>query len=288
LATSPAAVAWSLAEAGERVAAAFSAMHDGQMIGIAIASTLPGRASGWIDALAVAGSDRAHGRAGLLDACERWLRAQGCAAAEVGGGPRSLLRGAPSDARLSRFWADLGYAEGDAGDREDLALDVARYTPPTDLEELAGVARPATPGNGDEIAALLADPAQLRLTGCCDAPRAALAPLPAQGRLSDVMLLWTPDGMQGIAQIIFRDSATPVEVAYPYDLAQPWAALGLVAVASTLPEAAEQHLIDACIRRMHNNGVNSGVALGIVQSVPMYRFGFRQYRRWLARAKRLD
>lgn len=287
LAIGPAAAAWCLEESGGRAVSAVSAMRSGELAGFAVASAVPGYPIGWIDALATGDGDRSLVRSGLLETCERWLGAQGCTAAAVGGGPRSLLRGALAAARLSRFWADYGYRPGDGGDREDLALDVARYTPPADLPELAGVARPATPRDADEVAALLAEPAQLRLMCGPEAPAAALAPLPAQGRLSDLMLLWTPAGMAGLAQIIFRDSATPIDLAYPYDLPQSWAALGMLAVARTQPAAAEQHLIDASIRRMHNNGVNSCVALGVEETEHFAAFGFRPHRRWLALVKSL-
>jgi hypothetical protein len=285
MALSPAAVAWSLEESGGRTVGAVTAQRDGLLVGFVLASHVPGYPIGWIDALAAKDRARPAVAAGLLTSCERWLQAEGCTAVEVGGGPRSLLRGALDDARMSRIWADSGYVSGDYGDREDLALDVARYTPPTELGELAGVARPATPRDGDEVAALLADPAQLRLRAGPAAPEAALAPLPIQGRLSDLMLLWTAHGMLGLAQILFRDSATPIETAYPHTLPQPWAALGVLAVARTLPPAAEDHLLDAAIRRMHNNGVNSCVALGVEETDHFLPFGFRPYRRWLALVK---
>jgi hypothetical protein len=176
----------------------------------------------------------------------------------------------------------------------DLRADVARYTPPADADELAGVVRPAQRRDADNVVDLLNNAAQLRLNGAAIRPAfafAVLRPLLEEGRIADLMLLWTTNGVQGVAQLVFPDSAVPVELGYPYDLPRPWALLRALLVptspAGAAPDAAQNMLLDACLRRLHNTGINSCVAPGVAVDTPYARFGFRPYRRWLPLVKPL-
>lgn len=293
LAISPRVVLWCLQAGSGRTTAVLSASRAGRMVGFAVASTTGAAGVApvcWIDALAAEpGRNGSAVRAALAGGCEQWARAQGCPEITVGGGPRSLLRGVPSGPDVSRFWQRRGYVVDAGSPRADLALDVARYTPPTDLETFAGVVRTATPRDGDNVQALLEEPAHLRLAGGPEgAPYPALAPLLAEdGRIADLMILWTDDGAQGVVQVVFPDSVWPIEAAYPYDLSRPWAALGLIATGAALPAVAISLLLDAAIRRLHNNGVNSCVAVGAAD-LELYRpFGFRPHRHWTVMRKRL-
>jgi hypothetical protein len=245
---------------------------------------------GWVDGLvAPVGRYRNERRARLLAAAEMWLRQGGAGAIQLGGGPFSLCRGALPDERTAHFLLGQGYVEGSNTHLNDLALDVARYIPPADAAALPGLVRPAQPRDRDEIEALLAAPLVMGATGesASDAHRAALRLLLNEGRVSDLMVLWTDDGAMGVAQLAFSDSLWPLELTYPWTLPRPWSALPLLALREGQSDAALVALLDGSMRRLHNNGVNSCVAPGILRSAPYEQTGFAPYRAWRAFVKRL-
>lgn len=239
-----------------------------------------GERAGWFDGLVVAGGrTRSVWRRRLLAGGEAWLRDQGCRAVALGGGPAGLVRGLQPNPSVGRFVRRLGYLE--TGLAHDMALDVARRPGAGDLQAPAGVVRPAQPRDRDEVEALLLRP-------LLDAPGSAAAAgtvaslrrLLAAGRLSDLMLLWTDRGLVGMVQVAFADSLWPVELAYPWTLARPWAALPALVVESAQPPGAFALLIDAALRRLLNNGVNSCVAPGVVWTAPWLQAGFHIERSW--------
>jgi len=297
--------AWTLAPRAERNVALFASM--GRLIlAYAIVSHVQGAETGTIDALllparGIAGSGIANStdtstgklRTGknLLHAAEDWLREQGATAVQIGG-PWSVLRGnlmyEGSGALLDGEETYPVYQER----VQDMSLDVSRYVPPTDIEAVGGVVHPAQPRDRDDVAEFLNDPQHIRIGATSNHATvedvAHVRTLIAAGeRVSDLMLLWTANGLEGICQIIFADSTTPLELAYPYMLMRPWAALGVVAVRDSLPNGAVELLLDAAIRRLHNNGINSCVAIGIVASRSYERMGFENYGDWNMVAKNL-
>jgi len=274
--------------------------RDSQLLGAALVSAplLHGEATeaeppsrlGRLDGIAVpAGRYRSTHRAKLIAAAEEWLRAAGATAITLGGGPFSLFRGMPGDPRTARALRDLGYTDGAATPIHDLAVDVARYKPPADEVPLAAVARPAQPGDRAEVEALLKTTLQVASTGDSAQPGDlwSIHQLLAQGRISDLMLLWTADGLAGIAQIAFADSTWPVELCYPWTLPRPWAALPLVMIRHDQPDAACLALIGSSLRRLHNTGVNSCVAPGIARTSLYEGAGFALLRSWEPFVKRL-
>lgn len=250
-----------------------------------VASTLSGQPTGWVDALAVP-LPRAGRRVRLplLAAAEAWLQAQGCTSIRLGGGPWSLLRGVPAPVRRQRLLLEAGYKSTLAGTLNDMAIELARYTPLAAAQDIAGVVQPAQPRDVENIVALLAQPDRLLAAADEDVPQADqlvhLRRLLESGRLGDLMLLWTAHGLQGIGQIIFPDSDVPVDRSFPWTLPRPWSALGPVLTHADAFVWGSAALVDGALRRLHNNGINSCVAPAITRTTTWQEYGFHDYRRW--------
>ena len=74
------------------------------------------------------------------------------------------------------------------------------------------------------------------------------------------MLLWTEQGVESCCALTFGDSWRPLERFYPYALPRPWGQLGSVGVsAGCRGRGYGIALLDAALRRLHNNGVNGCV-----------------------------
>lgn len=292
LAISPRLLAWSLQPLPGRSLTVHLAERGGKAVGFAVSSLLQGVSGGWVDALAVAlpRSGRTI-RLPLLAAAEGWLRGQGCASVIIGGGPWSLLRGIPAPLRRQRLLIGAGYRSSSAAPLCDMAINLPRYAPPASLQEGPGVVRPAQPGDVDNVLALLADTQALRSAHDDSIPGTAdllhVRSLLEGGRLSDLMLLWTQHGVEGLCHVVFPDSALPVERSYPYQLPRPWSALGSMVVREKALEWCAASLVDGSLRRLHNNGVNSCLVPGVTRTAVFEEYGFRIHRRWQRFSKSL-
>ncbi|MEZ4581603.1 MAG: hypothetical protein R3A10_08190 [Caldilineaceae bacterium] len=49
--------------------------------------------------------------------------------------------------------------------------------------------------------------------------------LRTNGRISDFMVLWTADGVDGFCRLTFEDSSRPLDRFFPYTLPRPWGQL---------------------------------------------------------------
>ncbi len=294
--TSARLLTWALTAQPPRQVALWVAYQAGAPVGFVVASHLGDGALGWVDALAVpVRPNRAAVRTGLLDSAMAWLHAAGCSAMQVGGGARSLMRGVLQASQRADYFVSRDY--DDAGRRFDMHVDLARYAPPADAPVFAGVVRPPHPRDRDDVDALLADSSAL-WNGALDsdADNAALLPVLdtlRDGRFADLMLLWSGRGLEGLILLIFADSATPLDVVYPYGLPRPWTGLGPVllradsAMGHGGTAAAAGMLFDASLRRLHNNGANSCVATGVRDRALYAQYGFKPLRTWQAYVKRL-
>ena len=256
----------------------FVAEAGGVPAGAALATTLHGEplvnphGEGWIDLLAVAPAHRRRGTGrALLAAAEAWLAAQGCAQACIGAGPRPFVPGVPDPSDTLPFFAVCGYET--LGTAWDMAANLAGYTPPDTVREIAGVVRPATPRHVDDLLTFLRRefPGRWRYE--------AEMLLADRGRLSDYMLLWTERGVDGCCLLTFPDSMRPMERYYPYRLPKPWGQLGSIGVsADRRGQGFGAALLDAGLRRLHDNGIN-GCIIDWTNLIDFYaRFGFECYR----------
>ena len=76
------------------------------------------------------------------------------------------------------------------------------------------------------------------------------------GRISDYMLLWTEEGVQGACRLTFEDSRWPIDRFYPFGLPRPWGQLGSIGVSAHLRgQGLGLKLLDAGLRRLHNSGI---------------------------------
>ncbi len=256
-----------------------------QPIGFVLTSTLSDEPRvmasdvGWVDALAVAPAAQRQGVGSkLLAWAEQWLAQQGRQKIIFGASQRPFTPGLPVELNNLPFFSQHGYvAERTAW---DTAANLAMYTTPMDLSkgrlEIDGVVRPAQKG---EEAALLEFlqrefPGRWRFEF-----EGFMREQPY--RFSDYMLLWTERGVDGFCQLTFEDSRRPIERFFPYQLPRPWGQLGSVGV------SAEQRgrgyglaLLDAGLRRLHNNGVN-GCVIDWTGIADFYaKFGFQPYREY--------
>jgi hypothetical protein len=290
LATSTRLLDWYCHAPAERKATVFAAERADKLLGYGLTSIAG--TYGYLDAIvAPASSDRRVIVSGIVAACEEELKALGCQSATLGFGPSSLVRGARVDRRVRRGWAVRGYENAALTTVWDVACAVGRYRPPA-IEAFVGVATAAQAADVDEIEGLLAAPGRLRVAATDQGASATdLMPvrrhLDDRGQLSDLMLLRTPRGVKGLCQIVFEDSPTPVDLAYPWALPRRWAMLGPIVIRDELPDAPFELLLDASMRRLLNTGVNSAVATGVTWTHFFSRFGFAPMRGWMPLAKAL-
>jgi GNAT superfamily N-acetyltransferase len=281
-------VAYNLQPATGALAAARLAILDGAPAGFVAASTFPADplvASpdlGWIDAIAVAPAARRMGIGRrLLAWAEAWLARSGCRVVTLGAGLRPFVPGVPVELDSAPAFLRLGYT-GEALDAPpeeqtwDVAADLAAYCPPASVHAIDGEARPAQ----------LADVEPLRVFFAREFPgrwRFEFEEhLRGGGRISDYMVLWTARGIDGCCILTFEDSVRPIERFYPYRLSRPWAQLGAIGIsADRRGRGYGAVLLDAGLRRLHNNGIN-GCVIDWTNLVDFYgKFGFTRFRRYL-------
>jgi GNAT superfamily N-acetyltransferase len=211
---------------------------------------------GWIDAIAVAPPFQRQGIGSeLLAWAESWVGDQGCSRVMIGGSLRPFVPGVPTELKSDGFFLAHGYEpDWDDGIVWDLARDLADYTPPPDLERIPCAARPAQPGQRQELLRFLESEFPGRWTYECKEF------LQNGGRISDYMLLWTEEGVQGACRLTFEDSGRPIERFFPYELTRPWGQLGSIGIAKAARgRGFGLALLDAGLRRLHNNGINGCV-----------------------------
>jgi len=259
----------------------------GMLAGAALATALYGEPAvnahgeGWIDLVAVAPVHQRQGigRA-LLAAAEAWLAAQGCTQVCIGAGPRPFAPGLPDPNDAVHFFAACGYESFETA--WDMAANLAGYTPPDTVREIAGVVRPATPRHVDDLLAFL----HREFPGRWHYEAQMF--IADAGRLSDYMLLWTERGIDGCCLLTFPDSVRPIDRYYPYQLPKPWGQLGSIGIsADRRGQGYGAALLDAGLRRLHDNGIN-GCVIDWTNRVDFYaRFGFERYRSYSMLARPL-
>ncbi len=283
------------------------ALAAGRPVGFVVGSAHPGAppamrtdVAGWIEAIAVSSSYQRQGIGRtLLRWAEGWVASRKSGGDEqpasttvggeepelteglamggrirVGGGLRPFVPGPLADAAVEAFFQACGYGY----ERELYSWDVARslsdYEPPR-LRDVEAAARPGQPGQEKLLLDFLASEFPERWHW--QAERF----LEEGGRISDFMLLWTEEGVQGSCHLTFEDSGNPIDRFYPYELPRPWAQLGSIGVSAHLRgQGMGLYLLDAGLRRLHNSGIN-GCVIDWTTLLDFYaKCGFRPYRKW--------
>jgi GNAT superfamily N-acetyltransferase len=241
---------------------------------------------GWIDALVVAPAAQRQGAGRrLLATAEQWLREHGRTHIAIGGSLRPFAPGVPEELGTTSFFVRHGYSDLGAGDEPEVAYDVAadlsEYRPPAALRQLPAAARPAQRGQED----LLLDFLRAEFPGRWQYEAEVFLQVDG-GRIGDYMLLWTEVGVQGACVLTFPDSVRPIERYYPYSLPKPWGQLGSIGVSAALRgQGYGSHLLDAGLRRLHDNGIN-GCVIDWTNLLNFYGgFGFEPLRRYAMFAK---
>lgn len=240
-------------------------------------------ATGWIELLVVHSLYRGQGIGTLLlEWAEGWLSVQGCQQVQLGGSLRPFFPGLPEELDSVTFFQQHGYQEYNRV--WDLAANLATYQSPESLRAIDGVVRPLQPSDVTLLDTFLAREFPGRWHTTLQWARQN----PTQ-RLADYMILWTERGIDGFCRLTFADSPTPIERYYPYSLPRPWGQLGTVGV------AADQRghgfglaIVDAGLRRLHNNGVN-GCIIDWTTIVDFYgKFGFQKHREYVQLSRPLE
>jgi GNAT superfamily N-acetyltransferase len=263
------------------------ALLDGAPIGVVLVSHLTGDATvmapdvGWIDCLAVTPQAQRQGvGTALLTWAEQWLAERGCNAAVLGTSIRPFLPGVPVELEAVAFFQRHDYQPRNTV--WDVAANLATYKPPADLRDIDGIVRPGQPGEEEALLTFLRREFPGRW-------RFEYEELQRAGqRFSDYMLVWTERGVDGFCVLTFEDSLRPLERFYPYQLPRPWGQLGSVGVsAASRGRGYGLAVVDAGLRRLHNNGIN-GCVIDWTTIVDFYgKFGFSKYREYQQMRKEL-
>lgn len=292
LAASPRLVRYNVQPASSGLSAGVIAQRDGEAVGFVLVSLLRNDPSvqpptlGVLDALAVAPEAQRRGvGSALLAWAEGFLLGHGCRRIRVGAGLRPFVPGLPAELESAGFFVRHGYEGGDldGGPQAgvwDLSADLSGYAPPASVREIAGQARPARPADEAALLAFL----QREFAGRWRYE--FQEHLRDGGRISDYMVLWTERGIDGCCILTFEDSARPIERFYPYALPRPWGQLGSIGIsADCRGRGYGAALLDAGLRRLHNNGVN-GCIIDWTDLLDFYaKFGFSPSRRYLRLSK---
>lgn len=262
---------------------------DGEPVGFVLASLLQNEpkvmsaTTGWIDAIAVV-PDAQQQQIGqtLLAWAEEWLISQGCERAVVGSSIRPFAPGVPVTLESLPFFHAHGYTNNTLV--WDMAANLSEYTPPANLREIPGAVRPAQRSDADDLMTFL----EREFPGRWRYEFSEFLRQP-QARISDYMLLWTERGIDGFCILHFEDSHQPIERFYPYSLPRPWGQLGSVGVSADLRgQGFGMALVDAGLRRLHDNGIN-GCVIDWLVIVDFYaKFGFTQLRSYQQISKTLQ
>lgn len=277
LALSPFFVYSSLQPQPDSLQAGRLAWIEGEPVGFVIASVPTGSAAsgttkaGCVDAIAALPETQRQGIATrMLSWAESWLKNEGCNKIALGNGCGAFVPGVPLELNCQTFFAHRGYHSGDQ--LWDVATNLAKYTPPS-KHPVAGAARPAQSGQEEAIRTYV------RRALCGRWAHTFQRLLERGERTSDLMLLWTERGIDGICRLTFEDSRQSLERYFPYQLPRPWGQLGPLYVSRDIrSNGFGSLLLDGGLRRLHNNGVN-GCIVNRTMRLDFYRnFGFKEYR----------
>lgn len=247
--------------------------------------TLAPQQTGWVDAIAVAPDDQREGiGSALIEWAEAWQKSKGTKSLAIGASPLTFVPGVPEELDTKGFFQYHGYGvtPNNVWQEWDVAADLSRYKPPRSVRTIDGIVRAAQSNDYNALLAFL----QKEFP---DHWRYEFERYIAEGgRISDYMVLWTERGVDGACMLTFEDSVHPIERYYPYRLPRPWGQLGSIGIsADRRGHGYGAALLDAGLRRLHNNGVN-GCVIDWTSLLDFYaKFGFTPYRSYLTLFKPL-
>lgn len=287
LALSPRLVAYNVQPAAGNMQAGVFAWKANEPIGFVLVSTLQNQPivaagdQGWVDAVAVLPEEQNQGVGTmLLKWAEEWLAKQGCSSVALGGSLRPFTPGLPVEVEETARFQHFGYVVRSSV--WDLSANLAQYERARSVRDVAGAVRPAQLGQEQQLHEFL----QREFPGRW---RYEFERFMEHGeRISDFMLLWTERGIDGFCRLTFEDSARPIERFYPYSLPRPWGQLGPIGVSQQQRGSGfGAALLDAALRRMHNNGIN-GCIIDWTTLTDFYaKFGFTPHREYLLMSKQI-
>jgi GNAT superfamily N-acetyltransferase len=266
------------------------AVENGKAVGFVSASFLndpliTGEATGWIDAIAVEPEAQRQGiGSALLQWAAAWHATKHATMIRIGASLRPFVPGVPEQLQSVGFFQRHGFGLTPEHNAQewDLAANLAHYKTPRTVREIDAIVRPAQPADREAMLEFFGREFPGRW-------RYEFEQYTAEGgRISDYMVLWTERGVDGCAVLTFEDSVHPIERFYPYRLPRPWGQLGSIGVSEDRRgRGYGSALIDAALRRLHNNSVN-GCVIDWTDLVDFYaKFGFHRYRAYHLLSKKL-
>ncbi len=265
------------------------ALQGSQPVGFVLTSAVidnPALQAGWIDAIAVLPDCQKQGIGNALLAwAEEWLAHQKCARFRLGGSLRPFTPGLPSELDSEPFFRNKGY-NGQPGLAGKFDWDVARDLSTLEISDSKFqipnlTIEPGRPGQEDALLGFLKR----------EFPGRWLFEftefLREQGRLSDYMLLWTENGVDGFARLTLEDSERPIERFYMHRLPRPWGQVGPLGVSQACRgKGYGAALIDAALRHLRHTGIR-GCVIDWTSLVDFYaKFGFAPYRKYAMLTKK--
>lgn len=231
---------------------------------------------GWLDALAV---DPAYQRQGigrtLVGWAETWFMEEGCSGAFVGGGLRPFTAGVPAEIGSDDFFIKARFILDD-DPSWDMARDLGDYVTPPNLRLLSNPrVSPLQPGEEGALLEFLErefpgrwlyEVKEIFRTG---------------DRRSDIVTLWTEDGVDGFCIIDSEGSNRPLNRFFPARLPQPWGQLGAVGVSERCRGLGYgARVVDAGLSLLRDRGVR-GCVIDWLTIVDFYaKFGFECFRQY--------
>ena len=242
---------WLAALTAEDEASLLVASENDVPVGFLLASHASTTAFTNLDALALLpdGQNQEIGQA-LLTAAYSSQSLASSSGWHVQPGPISLLPGLPEGSPLEGLLTDNNMKFDDI--HRYGSINIATYEPPQGLKELPAAVYPAQPTQHTAILDFIRSQPQAEL-------ERLIHFVQRKRRLSDLMLLWTEQGLAGLCWLGFEDSPYPIELSVPYRLPRPWAQIGHYLLAPHLGDEYLALILDAGLRRFHNNGINSAV-----------------------------
>jgi GNAT superfamily N-acetyltransferase len=260
------------------------AQLDGAHAGFVIAevdSAHPEGPSAAIIALAVDPRFQRRGAgSALLDWAETWLAGSPVHRFQLGGGERYFIPGLPAAEASLAFFEKRGY-HATWEPTWDMGRSLKDYGSPRISRHPAADVHPLQAAELNELYALLSQD-----FGFWE--RSYRAFLSEGGRLSDLIVLRTQQGMKGMCWTTFEDSYNPIEHFFPNGMEHPWGHLGSIGIAAdSRGLGLAGVMIDYALRRLQSLGVD-GCIIDWTELLDFYaKFGFKPYRQYLFLGKEI-
>ncbi len=262
------------------------AVVNGSLAGFVLASAvIPDHSHqlGWLDAIAVLPAFQRRGvGSALLSWAISWLKEQGCTLCRLGGSLRPFAPGFPTELAGRSFFEKAGFQ---FNPKQPYEWDMAR-----DLQDYPQAISPhsfldAHPVQSSEIDALF-EFSELEFPGRWDFEIREF--LRDGGSSTDLIALWSSEGIIGFCSTTYEDSLRPIDRYFPIRLPRPWGQLGMIGIAqNSRGKGYGTFMIDAALKILQGNGVRGCIIDWTTKTGFYAKFGFTLYNQYISFFKSL-